>query len=562
MTFAIGTRLRPHRGHLLVVTVAAGLIALVGLPLLFLLLQAIFPGFNQGVFTEPFRAFHETLPDPALIGLTRNTLGLGIAVVLGTLLIAGPVGLMRAVYRIPGAAAWDVLFLIPFMIPPYIAAMAWTMTLQPGGYLEQLMDVHAGALLFSPSGVAFVMVLNVFPLTYFAVSRTVAAVGARQGAVARVCGASPIRSFLRVTLPLCLPGIAAAQLLVFVLTIEEFGTPAALASRSGFHVLVTGIHERFADWPIDIPGAAVLSTVLVALAVGAYGFQHWLVTRRDRVAISGKPVQPARRDPGRWKALVLGSFTLLGLLGVVIPIGGMVITALTRTVSGGLALDNLGMTHFLTALAPRSGALAALLNSLGLATATAFATAVAGTIIAWCVVRSPVRGRALLDALAVMPNAIPGIVVAVGLVLVWNQSWWPVAIYSTPLILLIAYCCLLIPYPVRYAAGALRQVSVSLEDAARVSGATPVRMMTRVVLPLVLPAVLVAMLLVFAVATRELVASLILTPPGMHTVSTYIFRQFEQGSVGEGMALSTIAVGLTTLLLLLVARRLQGQMLA
>lgn len=553
---------RLHRGHLLVAAVAAGLFALVGLPLLFLLLQAVFPGFNQGSFAEPFRAFRETLLDPELIGLTRNTLGLGVAVVLGTLLVAGPVGLLRAVYRVPGTAVWDVVFLIPFMIPPYIAAMAWMMTLQPGGYLDQLIGVHAGALLFSPVGVAFVMILNVFPLTYFAVSRTVAAVGVRQGAVARVSGASPVRAFLRVTLPLCLPGIAAAQLLVFVLTIEEFGTPAALASRSGFHVLVTGIHERFADWPIDIPGAAVLSTVLVALAVAAYGFQHWLVTRRNRVAVTGKPVQPQPPEPGRWRPAILAAFAALAGLGVVLPLAGMVVTALTRTVSGGLAPGNLALEHFRTALEPGSGALAALGNSLGLATATALATAAAGVIIAWCVVRSPVRGRALLDALAVMPNAIPGIVVAVGLVLVWNQPWWPVAVYNTPVILLIAYCCLLIPYPVRYAAAALRQASVSLEDAGRVAGAGPLRMLVRVVLPLVLPGVLVAMLLVFAVATRELVASLILTPPGMHTVSTYIFRQFQQGSVGEGMALSTIAVGVTTTLLLLVAHRLRVQMLA
>lgn len=554
-------RRRPEGSHVLVAASAAGLILLVGLPLLFLLLQAVFPGFNEGSFDQPFRAFRETLPDPALAELTGNTLLLGLAVVLGTLVVAGPVGLLRAVYRIPAATTWDVIFLVPFMIPPYIAAMAWMMILQPGGYLEQLTGVHAGGFLFSVGGVVFVMILNLFPLTYFAVSRTVAAVGGRQGAVARVCGASPWRAFLRVTLPLCLPGIAAAQLLVFVLSIEEFGTPATLASRSGFHVLVTGIHERFADWPIDIPGAAVLSTVLVVLAIAAYGLQHWLVTRRDRVTVTGKPVQPQQAEPGRWRPAVLAAFGMLAFAGVVLPLTGMVVTALTRTVSGGLTPGNLALDHFRAALEPGSGALTALLNSLGLATGTALVTAVAGMVIAWCVVRAPVRGRTLLDALAVLPNAIPGIVVAVGLVLVWNQPWWPITVYNTPLILLVAYCCLLIPYPVRYAAAGLRQTSVSLEQAARVAGAGPMRILVRVVLPLVLPSVLVAMLLVFAVATRELVASLILTPPGMHTVATYIFRQFEQGSVGEGMALSTIAVAVTTGLLLLVARRLRGGML-
>lgn len=541
--------------HVLVGLATGGLLALVGLPLLFLLLQAVFPGFNQGSFAEPFRAFGETLSDPALFGLTRNTVLLGATVVAGTLVLAGPVGILRAVYRVPGAAAWDVLFLVPFMIPPYIAALAWVMTLQPGGYLEQLAGVHAGGFLFSFWGVAFVMVLNLFPLTYFAVSRTVAAVGQRHGAVARVFGAPRRRAFLRVTAPLCLPGVAASQLLVFVLTIEEFGTPATLAAQSGFHVLVTGIHRRFADWPIDIPGAAVLSTVLVVIALGAYVFQHRLVTRRDRVAITGKPVQPQRAEPGRWHALVLAAFTLVGLVGVALPLLGIIVTALTRTISGGLAPSNLSLTHFRTALEPGAGALGALLNSLGLATATALVTAAFGMVVAYCVVRTPVRGRTLLDALAVLPNAIPGIVVAVGLVLVWNQSWWPVPIYNTPAILLVAYCCLLIPYPVRYAGASLRQTSVSLEQAGRVSGAGLGRTLVRIVLPSLLPSVLVAMLLVFAVATRELVASIILTPPGMHTVATYVFRQFEQGAAGVGMALSVIAIFSTTALVLFVVSR-------
>lgn len=142
--------------------------------------------------------------------------------------------------------------------------------------------------------------------------------------------------------------------------------------------------------------------------------------------------------------------------------------------------------------------------------------------------------------------------VAVGIILAWNQPWLPVTPYNTPLILLMAYCCILLPYPVRYANAAFRQVGDNLEAAARVFGASPLVAFRRILFPLVLPSLLASMLLVFAVATRELVASLLLAPVGMSTISTFIWRQFDQGSVGLGMAMSAVTILITTTIPLLV----------
>ena len=164
----------------------------------------------------------------------------------------------------------------------------------------------------------------------------------------------------------------------------------------------------------------------------------------------------------------------------------------------------------------------------------------------------------MLDSLTALPNAIPGVVVAVGLILAWNQPSLPVTPYNTPLILLLAYCCLLLPYPARYANAALRQVGDNLEAAARVAGAKPITTFRRIVFPLILPSLISAMLLVFAVASRELVASLLVAPVGMQTVATFIWEQFEQGSVELGMAMSAIAILITTLIplgVMLSARR-------
>lgn len=108
----------------------------------------------------------------------------------------------------------------------------------------------------------------------------------------------------------------------------------------------------------------------------------------------------------------------------------------------------------------------------------------------------------------------------------------------------------LLPYPIRYAIARLRQISGSLDDAARVAGASPVLSLRHITLPMLAPALIAAMMLVFAIASRELVASIMLAPAGVRTIGTFVFAQFEQGSVQTGMAMSVIAIAITSSILL------------
>src|SRR5690606_6065330 len=177
--------------------------------------QAVFPELGAGSWERPFAAWQGILADPVLPELIFNTLRLGLSVVVAAAVVGIPLGIVRGLFRVPLAAMWDVLMLLPFLIPPYIAAMGWIMLLQPGGYLQQTLAVHAGDFLYSFWGVVFVMTLNVVPVVYFAVSRGVAAAGSRLADVGRVCGGSAWHCLIRITLPLALPGIAASLLLVF-----------------------------------------------------------------------------------------------------------------------------------------------------------------------------------------------------------------------------------------------------------------------------------------------------------------------------------------------------------
>jgi iron(III) transport system permease protein len=535
-----------------VAVAALGLVVVVAVPFAFILLQAIFPDLGRGSLAAPFSRLTDTLADPRLIRMTGNTILLGVGVMALSAAIAVPLAVLRALFKVPGALFWDLMVLVPFMIPPYIATLGWTMALQPRGYVHQLFGFNLAPFLFSVWGIIFVMTLNTFPVIYFAVSRTVEAVGSRYGDVGRVFGASAWTAFWRITLPLATPGLAASLLLVFAMAIEEYGTPAALGRRAGFDVLVTGIDLRVSDWPIDLPGAAILSLVLVLMSFGAFLIQRWILTRRSYQTTTGKPQAFEKRSLGRWTMAVVLAFALVTLLATAMPLLAILAAALSRTISGGLVMGNMGLDNFAAIFTDGTGALRALGNSLSLGVAAALVTGLLGALSAYAVVKTTIRGRNLLDVLTILPNALPGIVVAVGLILAWNQPWLPITPYNTALILLLAYCCILLPQPVRYATAAFHQVGDNLEAAARVFGAGPMVAFRRILLPLILPSLLASMLLVFAVATRELVASIIVAPVGMQTISTYIWRQFEQGSVGLGMAMAFVTILITTIFPLIV----------
>ncbi|MCB4768821.1 iron ABC transporter permease [Ancylobacter sp. Lp-2] len=539
----------------------ASLTVIVAVPFVFIVLQAIFPELGRGSFAAPFQHVPKLLADPALIRLAGNTLIIGLGVVAGCTLIGVPLAVARALFKVPGALLWDVAFLVPFMIPPYIATLGWIMTMQPRGYLQQLTGINLGPLLFSVPGMVLIMSLNLFPVVYFAVSRTIEAVGTRYADVGRVFGARPARAFWRITLPLATPGLAASLLLVFALAIEEYGTPAALGTRFGFQVLVTGIEGRIADWPIDLPGAAVLSLLLVGLSLVAFLIQRRILSSRNFDTVGGKPQAKDKRALGPWALPVALAFALVALLATGLPLAAILATALSKTISGGLKPSNMGLQNFEEVLGNAGGALQALGNSLSLGIGTALVAGALGALTAYAVVKGQGRGRPVLDALAMLPSALPGVVVAVGMILAWNQPWLPFTPYNTAFILLLAYCCILLPQPVRYATAAFQQIGDNLEAAARVAGAGPLTVFRRIMLPLILPSLITSMLLVFAVASRELVASLLVAPVGMMTIAGYIWRQFEQGSVGLGMTMSFIAIVLTTLIpMLLIAalRRFAG----
>ncbi|HBV7167979.1 TPA: iron ABC transporter permease [Klebsiella pneumoniae] len=503
----------------------AALVMLVALPLVFILLQAIFPHFSAGSLGDAFGGIPALLADPQLPAMLGGTLWIAAGVALVSVMIGLPLGILRGMFSLPLPRLWDLLFLIPFLTPPYISALSWMLALQSQGYLQQLTGWQLNDLLFSRSGIVLVMTFSIFPVVYFAVSRSLLASGTR---------------------------LAAGMLLAFTLAIEEFGVPAALGSRAGVVMLTVGNEKKLADWPVDLPGAALLSLLLMAVALFAWWLQRRLVGEKEVTSVTGKPGENHGASLGWMMLPAVLAMAAVGGLAVGVPAVSMMLTSVMGTLSGGVSVENVTLRHFAALFDQQGDALSALGTSLSLALGSALIVGALGLLAAWLVMVQKIKGRGMVDALSLMPAALPGVVVGVGLILLWNQPFWPRSPYNTLWMLLLSYCCLLLPWPVRYVGSALRQLGPNLEPAARVHGASPLQALRLIVLPLVFPALLAAMLMVFAVASRELVTSLLLSPAGTQTVAVFIWRQFEQGSVGQGMAMASLTL-LTGLVLMLTA---------
>jgi iron(III) transport system permease protein len=505
----------------------------------------------SALFFEVVTAVSHGQPWSTVLGRgTLDDLGTTLklaALTAGLSLIAGSLlaGLLDAAPP-PGLRWIEPLLLGSFLIPPYLTAVAWSLIAGPNGLWNQAFG-HGGAwlakALYSLPGIATVMALHLTPLVYVMASAALRGVDHRLKEAAQVHGASPLRARWMAYRPGVVPALLAATLLVFLASAEEFGVPKVLGDLAGVQVLSVAVEQALDVWPVNLPRAAA-----IGLLLGVLSMAIWLLAfplTRTTAATAHR-----RSAQGRvWSAFLP---LLFATIAAGLPLAAVGVTAFQKAVTNGLASGNWTWRHFQQVLTPGEGGLSALQTSIGLSVGTSIvgmALAITGLFV---IQRFPQRTRQLLEVAGYAPQAIPGVVMATGLILFWNAPGNPFPIYGHVLILGVAYLALTLPYALRYAASGLQQIPPGLSQAASVHGASQQKMLTQIHLPLAWPHVLAGAAILFAFSMRELAASILLQPPGTQVISTYVYAQFDQGSVNDGMALAVVGIGLTMLVLVVV----------
>ena len=476
-----------------------------------------------------------------------NSLLLGVSVVLCSTVIAVPTAYLLARTQLAKHSWLDVVFMVPFMTPPYIASMGWILFMQKRGLFQQLFPITGSWSegFFCFGGLVLVMSLHVFPFLMTMLKNAMLNIPASLEESGAVFGAGFFRRMRKIFAPLLTGNYAIGALLVFVKTLSEYGTPYTLGRRIGFYVFTTDIHRYSTTAPIDFGRSASLSSILVCICMGMWLMQNYITGKNSYRLVGGKGSRPARTrlsPAGQVGAWLWVALVVLVAIGV--PYFSIIATSLIRLRGYGLAAGNFTLDHYKELLTTPK-ALSSIWKSLFLAVSSASLCSVLGTAVVVAVRKSKGFFRKTLEGVSLLPEMLPSIVLVIGVMLFWNAIYKVLPLYNTIGIMVLAYVVLYLPYTVQYVTSAFTQINDSLLEAGRAFGGTPAYVFRRITLPMISRGIFAGWMMIFIIAFRELVTASLIAPPN---------REFEQGSVSLGMAMAVLCVLITTTALLIFNR--------
>ncbi len=491
--------------------IAAGLVGLfVAVPLLYIFVRAL--------GADP--ADWQRLLQTRLWTLLGNTLRLAVAVTAGTLALGVGLAFLTERTDLPGRGFFRWALALPLAIPPYIGAIIHLMLMRPrGGILPQALESVLGTALPLPSplgfwGAAFILTLFTYPYVYLLSGAAFRSLHASLEEAARTLGRSPLQTFFQVTLPVLRPGLLAGALLVSLDILAEYGTVALLRYETFSSAIFVQLSGRY-----DRSAAAILSGVLVLLAM----LILWGEVRAQGQARFTQVEGGWRPAPtlglGRWRIPALVGVLGVSAASLFIPLGVLTVWSVqaladSEVTAAVFRTGSQGFVHFA-------------LNSLWTALLAAVVAVTLSLPVALFARRYPSRFSRFLARLCQVGYAIPGVVIALSLVLLVNR-FLPF-LYGTPLVVVLAYVLRHMPQAVRASQSALSVLSPTLEEAARTLGRTGVQTVLQVTLPLILPGLLAGGALVFLTSLKELPATLLLRPAGFDTLAVRVWMWATDG---------------------------------
>ena len=497
----------------------------------------------------------QTVADSENLRTICNSILLGVAVVVLSTLIAAPLAFFMARTQLAQCRWLDIVLLIPFMTPPYISSMGWILFMQKRGIFQQLFPATGqfSEGFFSFFGLVLVMSLHVFPFLLTMLKNALLNVSTSLEESGAVFGGGFVYRMRRILLPLLSGNYAIGALLVFVKTLSEYGTPATLGQRIGFYVFTTDIHRYATTAPVSFGKAASLSSVLVLLCLGMWLLQNHITTKRSYRLVGGKGSRHnVHRLSSLKYSLVWCYVGAVLFLSIGIPYFSVIATSLIKLRGYGLAAGNFTFGHYIDLFTLNPKGVQALFTSLFLAAVSATIAAVLGTLLVTVLRNSKSRARKLVEAAGLLPEMLPSIVLVLGMMLFWNSVYQLVPLYNTLGMMVLAYVVLFLPYTIQYVTSSYTQMNDTLLQAGRTLGGSPQYVFRHITLPLIFKGVVTGWIMTFIISFRELVTASLIAPPNTLVVSTFIMREFEQGSVSVGMAMAVICVLLTTTALLVL----------
>ena len=461
----------------------------------------------------------------------------------------------------PFRRLFELTAIIPNILPPILVAISWVMLLNPSNglinaLLVKFLGLEKGPFnIYSMAGLIFVEALILTPLAFLIIAAALKSMDPSLEESAKTLGSGELGVMSRITFPLMRPAILAAATLNFVRAVESFDTPAIIALPARIEVFTTKIwREALGSFPTNHNLAATYGVGILTVALlFVYLYRRFTSQVESFSTVTGKGFRPHQIDLGSWKYLASTVAFLLLLLLVVLPILVLLLVAILPYyhVPTWQTWSHLTLDHFRYIWAtPRVHR--AFANSLFLALVGATICMLLASLASYITVRTKLAGRGIIEGLVFIPWAFPGTALALGLL--WAYIDFPIPVYATIWIILIAYVTRFLPYGMRAVSSTIIQVHKELEEASVACGAGFLATFRRVLIPMMRPGVMAGWIILMTIFMREFSATLFLYSPGSEPLGPLLYFLYLDGMRGRVAAIGLV-ISVISVVLIAIAQR-------
>lgn len=509
---------------IIILAIVAFLVVFQVLPLVYLLYRSFF---STGKFS--LEGFSRIYSYPLNWTSLKNTLiTAGLSMIFGVLL-AFPLAWLVGRTNLYGKKFFRTLFVMTYMVPPYVGAMAWLRLLNPtvgtlNTALQKLFSLEGAPFnIYSIGGLVWVLTTFYYPFAFITISRAMEKMDPSLEEASRISGASPLKTLFTVTLPLMMPSIVAAALLVFVAAASCYGIPSIIGAPGQIYTVTTRIVDYvYIGSQEGLTDATNLAIFLMAIALIVLYISNFVVGKKEYITVSGKSTRPNIVDLGKWRIPITILVSLFAVVVVIIPFVSVFLTSITMNMGKSVFADgNLTFKYWKT-IVTRSAIIESAKNSVISAVWSASLGMVICLVMAYLLKRTNAKGKKIPDFLITVGSGTPSVVIALALIMTMSGKFG-INIYNTMFIMVIAYMIKYMLMGMRTVVSAFSQISPSLEEAAQISGSGWLRRLKDVVLPLIIPSVVAGWFLIFMPCFYELTMSNLLYSNNTKTLGVELF---------------------------------------
>lgn len=545
------SNLQPLAGMLRWIVVAVLTVA-VALPLGFILFQSLLSApFFDANKTLGIEGFRFIFADPDFWSAVKNSFIIAGGMLFISIPLGGVLAFLMVRTDLPGRRWLEPLLLTPVFVSPMVLAFGYVVAVGPVGFysvwFKELFGVqNVPWNVYSIFAITLIVGLTHVPHVYLYSSAALRNLGSDVEEAARVTGARPFRVALDVSLPMTMPALLFAGVLVFFLGFEVFGLPLVLGDPEGHLVLATYLYKLTNK--LGVPSYHLMAAVavcIVAITFPLVLLQRRLLKTANRfVTVKGKAGRATVLPLGVWRWVALAIVSLWLVLTVIVPISGIVLRAFVTNWGEGVPLaEVLTLANFVE-LFEQDNLVRAIVNTLGIGVIGGAVAIGFYSLVAFAGHRRHDWATKLLDYLVLLPRAVPGLLA--GLAFLWIFLFVPGLreLKNSMWSIWIAYTVVWLAYGMRLIQSALLQVGPELEEAGRSVGATRSRVSLDVTLPLVRFGLLAAWLLIFMIFEREYSTAVYLLSPGTEVIGALLVSLWATGAVDQVAALSVINIAM------------------